>query len=142
MEEQLKPFLGRWNLVRSENFEEFLKEMGFNPFFRKMAALSSPANEIKLEGSTLILSILTKFYTNVQKIRLNEEYEDVSEKIKYKFSTKFENGRFTIHMVPVDPNGKGKVQTVHRELINDELIMTIHVSDVTCVRAYVREKTS
>lgn len=49
-----------------------------------MAALSSPVNEIKLEGSILVLSILTKFYTNVQKIRLNEEYEDVSEKIKYK----------------------------------------------------------
>lgn len=43
-------------------------------------------------------------------------------------------------MVPVDPNGKGKVQTVHRELINDELIMVCIICDmdVVCLRHIAR----
>lgn len=43
-------FVGRWKLIHSENFEEYMKEVGVGLITRKAAANLKPTLEIKVEG--------------------------------------------------------------------------------------------
>lgn len=46
----LEQFIGRWKMIKSENFEEFMKEIGVGLITRKAAAHLKPTLEILFDG--------------------------------------------------------------------------------------------
>jgi fatty acid-binding protein 3 len=51
-------FVGKWNLVESENFDEYMKTIGVSYLTRKMAANLKPVLTIEVNGDHWKLVIL------------------------------------------------------------------------------------
>lgn len=54
-------FVGRWKLVESENFEDYLKEVGVGLLLRKAACAAKPTLEIKVNGNKWHVNQLSTF---------------------------------------------------------------------------------
>uniref|UniRef100_A0A8R1EGK7 FABP domain-containing protein n=1 Tax=Caenorhabditis japonica TaxID=281687 RepID=A0A8R1EGK7_CAEJA len=54
-------FVGRWKLVHSENFEEYMKEVGVGMLARIAAANVKPTLEIKVNGDSWNVNQLSTF---------------------------------------------------------------------------------
>lgn len=51
-------FVGKWNLVESENFDEYMKTIGVSYLTRKMAANLKPVLTIEVNGDHWKLVVL------------------------------------------------------------------------------------
>lgn len=65
-------FVGRWKLVHSENFEEYMKEVGVGLITRKAAANLKPTLEIKVEGDTWHSNQYSTFKNTTLSFKLEE----------------------------------------------------------------------
>ncbi|KAK6183732.1 hypothetical protein SNE40_002468 [Patella caerulea] len=139
LEEIKTKFGGKWKLDRSENFEEFLKEMGANFAVRKMAGLSKPEQEVRVEDGAVVICIKAGFWNKESKIKLDEEFEEDRDGVKMKCFGKYENGQLIVDSKPID-NKDFKPQHVVREIIDDEMVMRMVVGDnyLTCTRVFKR----
>lgn len=67
---------GKFKLVSSENFDEFMKAMGVNLVMRKAGSLAKPVVEIKQDGDYFIIKTTTTFKTSEIKFKLDEEFDE------------------------------------------------------------------
>ena len=67
---------GKWKLEKSDNFDNFLKELGVNFMMRKMANTSSPTVEITRDGDSFEFKTVTALKTSVIKFTLGQEFEE------------------------------------------------------------------
>lgn len=67
---------GKWKLDKSDNFDNFLKELGVNFMMRKMANTSSPTVEISRSGDEFEFKTTTALKTSVVKFTLGQEFEE------------------------------------------------------------------
>ncbi|KAK3084086.1 hypothetical protein FSP39_007900 [Pinctada imbricata] len=126
---------GKWKLDRSENFDNFLKEMGLNVVFRKMAGAAKPCIEVKVEDGVVKIISKVSFFNKVMTIRLDEEYKETFDGLEMNCHSRWENGKLITEAIPAG-EGKGKPQTFIRERVNDELVQTMTVGDVICTRVF------
>ncbi|XP_052073931.1 cellular retinoic acid-binding protein 2-like [Mytilus californianus] len=125
---------GKWKLDRSENFDEFLKELGLNVVFRKMAESAKPVVEFTVEDNTIKMISKVSFFNQVINIKLDGEYQQSFEGTEMNCNSKWENNKLITEANPID--GKGKTQKFQRERVNDELVQTMWAGDVVCVRTF------
>ncbi|ESO97928.1 hypothetical protein LOTGIDRAFT_228443 [Lottia gigantea] len=139
MDEIKEKFCGKWKLDRSENFDEFLKEMGVNFLVRKMAGSSKPEQEIRVDDDTIVVSTKAGFWNKESRMKLNEEFEEDRDGVKMKCFGKYENGVIIIDNTPID-KPDFKPQKVTREIIDNELVMIMNVGDgyLICKRYFKR----
>ncbi|XP_033747826.1 cellular retinoic acid-binding protein 2-like isoform X2 [Pecten maximus] len=128
---------GKWKLDRSENFDEVLKELGLNIVFRKMAAVAKPVIEFTIEDNVVNLISKVSFFNQVMTFKLNEEYTQSFEGIDMKCYSRWEDKKLITEATPM-VEGKGKPQRFQRERVNDELVQTMTVGDVVCVRVFTK----
>ncbi|XP_069136346.1 cellular retinoic acid-binding protein 2-like isoform X2 [Argopecten irradians] len=128
---------GKWKLDRSENFDEVLKELGLNIVFRKMAAVAKPVIEFTIEENVVNLISKVSFFNQVMKIKLDEEYTQSFEGIDMKCNSRWEGKKLITEATPA-VEGKGKPQKFTRERVNDELVQTMTVGEVICVRVFTK----
>ncbi|CAC5388517.1 CRABP1 [Mytilus coruscus] len=161
-------FGGRWKIYKSENFEAFLQEVGrywsydfykklvgtdltklsytyiqatgVNALLRKVATKVSPETELTVSGGKIKIAMKTGLFTSVDEFSLGEEYMKEIQGTWMKATGDYEEGKLVIVQTPIDPKNKMKPQTVHREIVGDELVMTLFVGDVVCKR-YFRKIT-
>lgn len=69
-------FVGKYQLESSENFDEFLKELGVNFILRNLAKTSKPTIEITLDGDTYTIKTITTLKTSVITFKIGEEFEE------------------------------------------------------------------
>lgn len=133
--EEIKEQLGgKWKLDRSENFDEFLKELGLNVVFRKMAETAKPVVEFTVEDDVVKMISKVSFFNQVITIKLDGEYQQSFEGLEMNCKSKWEDNKLITEASPID--GKGKPQKFQRERINDELVQTMWVGDVVCTRTF------
>ncbi|KAL5017435.1 hypothetical protein ScPMuIL_007024 [Solemya velum] len=125
----------KWKLDRSENFDEFLKELGLNVVFRKMASAATPTIQLNMEGDMVNIVSKVAFFNHVIKIKVGGEVEQTFEGLKMKCTSRWEDGTLITEAIPCD-DGRGKPQTFHRQLVDGELVQTMFVGDVKCVRIF------
>lgn len=65
-------FVGRWKLVGSDQFEEYMKEVGVGLIVRKAAANVKPTLEIKVDGDTWHVNQLSTFKNTTLSFKLGE----------------------------------------------------------------------
>ncbi|WP_139162282.1 lipocalin/fatty-acid binding family protein, partial [Acinetobacter baumannii] len=65
--------VGSYKLVSSENFGDFLKEIGVSLMTRKLAESSTPTVEIKQEGAEFVIKTIA--FKNCEiRFKLGEEF--------------------------------------------------------------------
>lgn len=135
LEEIKEKFVGVWKLDRSENFQEFLQEVGVGLPLRKMASLAKPEMTISIENDNKIKIVMkTGFFTQEDCFYLNEEFLKEMQGTLMKAIASYEDGMIKMTNTPVDPNSKVKQQVIHRERVGDEIILTLHTGNVVCKR--------
>ncbi|KAJ8312420.1 hypothetical protein KUTeg_009793, partial [Tegillarca granosa] len=76
MEEIKAKFVGKWKVDRSENFDDFLKEVGVNFALRKIASLAKPVMDITIEeGDKVKIAMHIGIKDQIDMFKFGEEYE-------------------------------------------------------------------
>ncbi|XP_016950156.1 fatty acid-binding protein, muscle [Drosophila biarmipes] len=125
-------FVGKkYKLDKSENFDEYMKELGVGLVTRKMGNSLSPTVEVTKEGDTYTLTTTSTFKTSAISFKLGEEFDEETL-----------DGRNVKSIITLDGNKltqeqKGdKPTTIVREFNDGELITTLTIGNVKCVRVY------
>jgi len=126
-------FIGKYKLTNSENFDEFLKELGVNFVLRNLAKTSTPVIEISKDDDTYTLKTTTAIKNSEIKFKLGEEFEEARMDGKNVKTKIVADGNKLIQTQFGD-----KEVTIIREFTPTDLVATCKVGDVTSVRTYKR----
>jgi len=124
---------GSFKLVSSENFGEFLKEIGVNIMTRKLAETSKPTVEIKVDGDEYTIKTIAFKNSEIQ-FKLGQEFEE-----------KRLDGATVKTVVTRDGNKLVQKQygdkevTITREVDGDTLTVVCEANAVVSTRVYKRE---
>ncbi|XP_046326960.1 fatty acid-binding protein, adipocyte-like [Haliotis rufescens] len=130
-------FVGKWRLVGSENFEDFLKEMGAPYPARKMAGFSKPDCEVSIIDDKVKVNTTTTFWSQEDIIQFDVDYEKEIQKTKMKCHAKYEGGNIHMTMEPIDGSSI-KPQKQTRYIEDGNMVLKIEVGDVVAKRIFGR----
>lgn len=132
-------FAGKWKVDRSEHFEDFLREVGVNFIIRKMASMARPVSDITVDGETITITMNAGFMVKQDKFKLGEEIETDHQGNKSKAIFTYEDGKLMSTTTPLDENIKPAKSV--REIVGDEMLLTLFIGDVVCKRYFKRVPT-
>jgi len=125
---------GKWKQYKSEHLEDYLKAVGMNIAKRKLVCSVSPTMEVKVDGNNFEIENATTFTKQEMKFTAGEEFMTDMPGIfsgTFKATPSIDEGKLVID---VEPNG---VPTkIIREIVGEELVMTMICGDVTCKRYF------
>ena len=132
---------GKWKVVRQENYDEYLTEREVGFLLRKVVANAKPSFDIVVDGDNFTATVKVGPKTigpNTFVVNSGQETEAEFMDNKFKVKARWEDGQLKMDMVPV-VEGKGKPQSVYREIVGDEMVMTLISGNVTCKRYLQKE---
>lgn len=121
----------KYKLESSENFDEYMKELGVGIVYRKMGNSVSPTVELKRDGQKYSFNTTSTFKTSSFSFNLGEDFD---------YETL--DGRKVTSVVTLEGNTltqleKGdKPTTIVREFSPENLVATMTIGDIKCVRTY------
>lgn len=122
----------KYKLDSSENFEEYMKELGVGFVMRKMGNTVSPTVELIKEGDEYTFNTTSTFKNSTIKFKVGEEFdEETVDGRKVKSVCTFEGDDKLIHEQKGD-----KPTTIIREFTADVLNATMTIGDIVCKRIY------
>ncbi|KAF8794233.1 fatty acid-binding protein-like [Argiope bruennichi] len=125
--------VGSYKLVSSENFGEFLKEIGVNLMTRKLAETSKPTVEIKQEGDEFVIKTIA-FKNSEIRFKLGQEFEEKRlDGNTVKTVITLEDGKL------VQKQFGDKEVTIVREVDGDTLKVVCTSGSVVSTRLYKKE---
>lgn len=137
--------LGKWRLVKSENFDEYLKACGAGMMSRGMAATESTAGTWCVEIKKLtddMFNMKTSTVTKSAEISFKldgKEVEEITGDGRRCMTTMtWDDGTLYQKRKGLD-NSKGG--EIIRKFQGDEMDMTCKVDDVECKRVYHRDES-
>ncbi|CEF68862.1 Cytosolic fatty-acid binding domain and Calycin-like domain and Calycin domain-containing protein [Strongyloides ratti] len=136
-------FIGKFELEKSENFDEYLIAKGFGWFMRKMISLASVTKifeESKTSGKYVMKNLTSKKNTEYDNIVLGEEFEaEGLDSTQHKITFDYNPDKDIItekHIRLEEPNDKG--ETYEYKIDGDYLVMKMEYNGVTTNRYYKR----
>ncbi|KAL6732018.1 hypothetical protein Aduo_002825 [Ancylostoma duodenale] len=131
-------FEGKWVLDKSENFDEYMKEVGVGLITRTAAAHLKVNLEIKKEGDKWIFLQTSTFKNSTLEFKLGEEFEETTpDGRKLKAKIELVDGKLVHKQTPIKADDKPS--TITRWVEGDRLITTLESGSVVCRREYVRQ---
>lgn len=128
-------FGGKWKVYKNENFDEFLKDIGLNFVMRKAAANGSPTHVITVDGDNIKIDIDAGIKKMEECLKLNTEVARKGERgNEVKTMTTYADGILTMVNTPVDT--KEKPMTLTREIVGEDLVLTMSRGDVVAKRIF------
>ncbi|KAL8181974.1 UNVERIFIED_CONTAM: Fatty acid-binding protein, adipocyte [Gekko kuhli] len=125
-------FLGTWKLASSENFDDYMKELGVGFATRKMASVAKPNVLISCNGDTVTIKTESTFKNVEVSFKLGEEFDEVTaDDRKAKSLVTLENG--TLNQVQ---KWDGKQTTIKRKIADGKLIVECAMNNVVSTRVY------
>ncbi|XP_050301968.1 fatty acid-binding protein, adipocyte isoform X2 [Anthonomus grandis grandis] len=123
----------QYKLESSENFDEYMKELGVGLVTRKLGNTVSPVVELKKEGDEYILTSNSAFKNIVTKFTPGVEFDqETPDGRKVKSTITIEGNT----LKEVQKAGDGKVTTIDRTWTDDEIKMVMNIGDITATRIY------
>ncbi|XP_073819318.1 fatty acid binding protein [Musca autumnalis] len=121
----------KYKLDKSENFDEYMKELGVGMVLRKMGNTVTPTVELKKEGDVYTFTTTSTFKTSSISFKLGEEFdEETLDGRKVKSICTMEGNTLTQEQ-------KGdKPSTIVREFSDSEMTTTLTIGDIKSVRVY------
>ncbi|XP_060099564.1 myelin P2 protein-like [Heteronotia binoei] len=127
-------FLGTWKLISSENFDEYMKELGVSFAQRKLGSLAKPKIIITMDKDLITIRTETSFKVNEISFRLGQEFEEITlDNRKAKSVITTENGGL-IHV----QKWNGNHTTIKRKLVQGKMVLEYAMNDIICTRVYER----
>jgi len=115
-------YVGKWQLVKSENFDEYMKAVGVGLMTRKVANTVKPLVTISQNGDEISIHTESTFKTTDIKFKFGQEFdEETADGRRCKSTITLEGGNKLIHKQVVD----GKAMVMTREFKGDTLDMTL-----------------
>ncbi|XP_067835705.1 fatty acid-binding protein, liver-like [Heptranchias perlo] len=132
----VEPFVGTWKLVKTENFDDYMKALGVSGVLRKLANKAKPTTTISMNGDTITLQTDSTVKITKIQFKLGVEFDEITaDDRKTKTTVIMDNGK----MIQTQ-RWEGKETTLVRELKGDKLILTCTLGDVVCTRIYEKGK--
>ncbi|KAM5212130.1 fatty acid-binding protein 5 isoform 4-T5 [Hipposideros larvatus] len=111
--------VGRWRLVDSKGFDEYMKELGVGMALRKMGAMAKPDCVITSDGKHLTVKMESTLKTTQFSCDLGEKFEETTaDGRKTQTVCNFVNGALVQHQ-----EWDGKESTITRKLENGKLMV-------------------
>ncbi|KAM6899847.1 fatty acid-binding protein, heart isoform 1-T2 [Xenentodon cancila] len=125
-------FVGTWNLKETENFDEYMKELGVGFATRKVGNLTKPTTIIAVDGDKVTVKTQSTIKNTELNFKLAEEFDETTaDDRKVKSIVKIEDGKM-VHTQKWD----GKETSLVREVNGNNLTLTLKIGEVVCTRRY------
>ncbi|KAM9340085.1 fatty acid-binding protein, heart [Symphorus nematophorus] len=128
----VEAFVGTWNLKNSENFDEYMKELGVGYPTRKIGGMTKPTTIISVDGDKVKLRTESTIKNTEINFKLGEEFDETTaDDRKVKSIVTLEDGKL-VHIQRWD----GKETSLVREVNGSSLVLTLTLGNVVCKRNY------
>ncbi|XP_035579275.1 fatty acid-binding protein 5-like [Zalophus californianus] len=132
----IQQLVGRWRLVESKGFHEYMKEVGVGMALRKVGAMAKPDCIISSDGKNLTIKTESTLKTTQFSCNLGEKFEETTA-----------NGRrtqavcnFTDSALVQHQEWDGKESTITRKLENGKSVVECVMNNVTYIQVYEKVK--
>ncbi|KAF7246360.1 Fatty acid-binding protein 5 [Varanus komodoensis] len=126
-------FLGRWRLISSEGFEDYMKELDVGIAMRKIGNVAKPDIIISKDGDKFLVKTESTFKKHEFCFRLGETFDEDTI-----------DGRKTKTLITLDDDNvltqhqqwNGKETTITRKIVDGKMIVECAMNGVKCTRVY------
>lgn len=128
---------GNWQQYKTEQMDEYLKKIGLGMIKRTMVCKASPKMTITVDGDKWLIVTTTFFTTQTLDFTVGVEFETDMPAVadgKFKCVATVEGDKISVTAKPDNPELK-ESETI-REIVGDELLMTMKCDDVVCKRYF------
>ncbi|KAL7984218.1 hypothetical protein Chor_002788 [Crotalus horridus] len=128
----VEQFLGTWKLILSENFDDYMKELGISFAQRQLGALAKPKIIITMDKDVITIRTETMFTVNEISFQLDKEFKErtIDNRLAKSFVTK--DNDTLIHIQKWD----GNHTTIKRKIVDGNMVLEYILNDVICTRVY------
>ncbi|XP_012935469.1 clathrin coat assembly protein AP180 [Aplysia californica] len=138
LKEILEKFGGRWKMVRSDPYDEYLKALGVGFLNRKLAGKTTPEMDFQVRGEKIYVSMRSTLHSQSYVFQLDEEVENLVEKMRQGVVCTYTDGKLVQQMTPLDA-GWTKVQEVERSINeNGEHVVIFTAGSAVCRRYFTK----
>ncbi|XP_042317186.1 myelin P2 protein-like [Sceloporus undulatus] len=127
-------FLGTWKLISSENFDEYMKELGVSFSQRKLGSLAKPKVIITMDKDVTTIRTETVFKVSEISFRLGQEFEETTMDNRHAKSIITMDSGTLIQVQKWDD----KHTIMKRTLVDGNMVLECTMNDVICTRVYSR----
>ncbi|XP_024434035.1 fatty acid-binding protein 9 [Desmodus rotundus] len=128
----IEPFLGTWKLESSENFEEYLEQLGVPVTIRHLAALEKPKISISANGDKVRIKTESSFKNFEISFKLGEEFDETTADNRKVKSIVTLDGDSLVHV----QKWLGKETTIKRQIIDGKMVAKHTMNNVVSTRVY------
>ncbi|XP_058032468.1 myelin P2 protein-like [Ahaetulla prasina] len=125
-------FVGSWKLISSENFDDYMKELGVGLATRKLGNLAKPKTIISMKGDEVTIRTESTFKNTQITFKLGQEFQETTA-----------DGRKTKTVVTLEKGAlvqvqkwNGKESTIRRKLIDGRMVVECIMKGALCTRVY------
>ncbi|XP_017930237.1 myelin P2 protein [Manacus vitellinus] len=112
-------FVGTWKLVSSENFDDYMKELGVGLATRKLGGLARPDVIISMKGDIITIRTESTFKNTTISFKLGQQFDETTaDDRKVKSVINLEKGS----LVQVQ-KWNGKETTIKRRLVDGKMVV-------------------
>ncbi|XP_002199737.1 myelin P2 protein [Taeniopygia guttata] len=127
-------FVGTWKLISSENFDDYMKELGVGLAARKLGGLARPDIIISMKGDIVTIRTESTFKNTSISFKLGQQFDETTaDDRKVKSVVTLEKGS----LVQVQ-KWNGKEATIKRRLVDGKMVVECAMKGVVCTRVYER----
>uniref|UniRef100_A0A8D0KWH6 Peripheral myelin protein 2 n=1 Tax=Strix occidentalis caurina TaxID=311401 RepID=A0A8D0KWH6_STROC len=110
-------FVGTWKLVSSENFDDYMKELGVGLATRKLGGLAKPDVIISMKGDIVTIRTESTFKNTMISFKLGQQFDETTADDRKSVIT-LEKGS----LVQVQ-KWNGKETTIRRRLVDGKMVV-------------------
>ncbi|RLW13144.1 hypothetical protein DV515_00000358 [Chloebia gouldiae] len=112
-------FVGTWKLISSENFDDYMKELGVGLAARKLGGLARPDIIISMKGDIVTIRTESTFKNTSISFKLGQQFDETTaDDRKVKSVVTLEKGS----LVQVQ-KWNGKETTIKRRLVDGKMVV-------------------
>ncbi|KAM4864641.1 fatty acid-binding protein 9 [Thomomys bottae] len=128
----IEPFVGTWSLVSSENFDEYMKELGVNFATRNIAGLVKPSVNISVNGGKVTIRTESSLTNTEISFKMGEEFDETTADNRKVKSIITLDGGTMIHV----QKWLGKETTIKRKIVDGKMVVECTMNNVVSTRIY------
>ncbi|KAM5314644.1 fatty acid-binding protein 9-like [Glossophaga mutica] len=128
----IEPFLGTWKLESSENFEEYLEQLGVPVTIRHLAALEKPKISISANEDKVSIKTESSFKNFEISFKLGEEFDETTADNRKVKSIITLDGDSLVHV----QKWLGKETTIKRQIVDGKMVAKHTMNNVVSTRVY------
>ncbi|XP_014706495.2 fatty acid-binding protein 9-like [Equus asinus] len=128
----IEPFLGTWKLVSSENFEEYMKQLGVSDTLRNLAGLAKPRIIISADGAMVNIKTESSLKNMEISFKLGEQFDETTADNRKVKSIITLHGGSMIHV----QKWFGKKTTIKRQIVDGKMVVEYTMNNTVSTRIY------